>query len=34
MDLFIDALVNNKEMPTGGTDGLKATQIAYAAKIL
>lgn len=33
MDLFIDALVNNKKMPAGGTDGLKATQIAYAAKM-
>ncbi len=33
MELFIDALVNDKEMPAGGADGLKATQIAYAAKM-
>ena len=33
MELFIDALVNDKEMPAGGEDGLKATQIAYAAKM-
>ncbi|MEO9004960.1 MAG: inositol 2-dehydrogenase [Ginsengibacter sp.] len=32
IELFIDALVNDKEMPAGGIDGLKATQIAYAAK--
>lgn len=33
MKLFIDALINDKQMPVGGSDGLKATQIAYAAKI-
>ena len=33
MELFIDALVNDTEMPAGGADGLKATQIAYAAKM-
>ncbi len=33
MELFIDALNSDKEMPAGGTDGLKATQIAYAAKM-
>ncbi|HET7119515.1 MAG TPA: inositol 2-dehydrogenase [Hanamia sp.] len=32
MKLFVDALSNNKEMPVGGSDALKATQIAYAAK--
>jgi myo-inositol 2-dehydrogenase/D-chiro-inositol 1-dehydrogenase len=32
MDLFITSLLKNKEMPAGGADGLKATQIAYAAK--
>ena len=32
MELFVDALVNDNEMPAGGIDGLKATQIAYAAK--
>ncbi|MDP4285063.1 MAG: inositol 2-dehydrogenase [Bacteroidota bacterium] len=32
MELFIDALLNDKEMPVGGSDALKATQIAYAAK--
>ena len=32
MELFIDALVNNSEMPAGGMDALKATQIAFAAK--
>lgn len=33
MELFIDALTGDKEMPAGGADGLKATQIAYAAKM-
>ena len=33
IELFIDALVNNKEMPVGGEDAVKASQIAYAAKI-
>jgi len=33
MELFIDALTSDKEMPAGGADGLKATQIAYAAKM-
>ncbi|MEJ7827204.1 MAG: inositol 2-dehydrogenase [Segetibacter sp.] len=33
MELFIDALVNNKEMPVGGHDGLQATMIAFAAKL-
>jgi len=33
MELFIDALQNNKPMPAGGADGLKATEIAYAAKM-
>ncbi len=33
MELFIDALVNNKEMPVGGHDGLQATIIAFAAKL-
>lgn len=33
MQLFIDALKNNKPMLAGGSDGLKATQIAYAAKL-
>ncbi len=33
MRLFIDALQNNKPMPAGGVDGLKATEIAYAAKM-
>lgn len=33
MELFIDALMNDKEMPAGGTDGLRATEIAYAAKM-
>lgn len=32
MELFIDALVNDKEMPVGGEDGLAATLIAIAAK--
>ncbi|HEY5408966.1 MAG TPA: inositol 2-dehydrogenase [Ginsengibacter sp.] len=32
MELFIGALKNNTPMPAGGSDGLKATQIAYAAK--
>lgn len=32
MELFIDALVNNKEMPVSGDDGLAATLIAIAAK--
>jgi myo-inositol 2-dehydrogenase/D-chiro-inositol 1-dehydrogenase len=32
MELFIDALVNDKEMPVGGEDGLQATLIAVAAK--
>jgi myo-inositol 2-dehydrogenase/D-chiro-inositol 1-dehydrogenase len=32
MELFIDALVNDKEMPVGGEDGLEATKIAIAAK--
>ena len=33
MELFIEALINDKQMPAGGSDGLKATQIAYAAKL-
>jgi myo-inositol 2-dehydrogenase/D-chiro-inositol 1-dehydrogenase len=33
MDLFIDSLVNDKEMPVGGNDGLQATRIAFAAKL-
>lgn len=33
MEIFIDALTNNKQMPVSGSDGLKATQIAYAAKM-
>lgn len=33
MKLFVEALKNNKPMPVGGTDALKATQIAYAAKM-
>lgn len=33
MELFIDALTSGKQMPVGGVDGLKATQIAYAAKM-
>ena len=33
MELFIDALLNDREMPAGGIDGLKATQIAFAAKM-
>ncbi|MDP4129645.1 MAG: inositol 2-dehydrogenase [Bacteroidota bacterium] len=33
MKLFVDALKNNKPMPAGGADALKATQIAYAAKM-
>jgi myo-inositol 2-dehydrogenase/D-chiro-inositol 1-dehydrogenase len=32
MELFIDAIVNDKEMPVGGEDGLEATLIAAAAK--
>ncbi len=32
IELFIDALVSNKEMPVGGEDGLEATLIAIAAK--
>ena len=32
MELFIDALVNDKEMPVSGEDGLQATLIAVAAK--
>ncbi len=32
MELFIDALVNDKEMPVSGEDGLQATLIAAAAK--
>jgi myo-inositol 2-dehydrogenase/D-chiro-inositol 1-dehydrogenase len=32
MEVFIDALVNDKEMPVGGEDGLEATLIAVAAK--
>jgi myo-inositol 2-dehydrogenase/D-chiro-inositol 1-dehydrogenase len=32
MELFIDALVNDKEMPVTGEDGLAATLIAIAAK--
>ncbi len=32
MELFIDALVNDKEMPVSGEDGLEATLIAIAAK--
>lgn len=33
MELFIDALVNDKQMPAGGADGLQATLIAVAAKM-
>lgn len=33
MELFVDALKNGTEMPAGGNDALKATQIAYAAKM-
>jgi myo-inositol 2-dehydrogenase/D-chiro-inositol 1-dehydrogenase len=33
MELFIDALINNKKMPVGGYDGLQATLIAFAAKL-
>jgi myo-inositol 2-dehydrogenase / D-chiro-inositol 1-dehydrogenase len=33
MELFIDALVNNKPMPVGAADGLQATRIAIAAKL-
>jgi len=33
MELFIDALINDKQTPVGAADGLKATQIAYAAKM-
>jgi len=32
MKLFVDALSNDKEIPVGASDALKATQIAYAAK--
>ncbi|MFN2439217.1 MAG: inositol 2-dehydrogenase [Chitinophagaceae bacterium] len=32
MELFIDALVNDKDMPVSGEDGLQATLIAVAAK--
>ncbi len=32
LELFIDALVNNKEMPVSGEDGLEVTLIAMAAK--
>ena len=32
MEVFIEALVNNKEMPVSGEDGLEATKIAIAAK--
>ena len=33
MELFIDALTNDKPMPAGGKDGLEATLIAFAAKL-
>lgn len=33
MELFIDALVNDKQMPAGGADGLQATLIAVAARM-
>ena len=33
MELFIDALIDDKEMPVNGEDGLEATLIAVAAKI-
>ncbi len=33
MELFIDALINNKNIPVGGYDGLQATLIAFAAKL-
>ena len=33
MELFIDALANDKPMPAGGKDGLEATLIAFAAKL-
>jgi myo-inositol 2-dehydrogenase/D-chiro-inositol 1-dehydrogenase len=33
IELFIDALVNNKPMPVGGEDGLEASRIAVAAKM-
>jgi myo-inositol 2-dehydrogenase/D-chiro-inositol 1-dehydrogenase len=33
MELFIDALIEDKEMPVSGEDGLEATSIAVAAKI-
>jgi myo-inositol 2-dehydrogenase/D-chiro-inositol 1-dehydrogenase len=32
MELFIDALIEDKEMPVNGEDGLAATVIAIAAK--
>ncbi len=32
MELFIDALMNDKQMPAGGSDALQATLIAVAAK--
>jgi myo-inositol 2-dehydrogenase/D-chiro-inositol 1-dehydrogenase len=32
IELFIDALVNDTEMPVSGQDGLEATRIAVAAK--
>lgn len=33
MELFTDALVDDKPMPVDGRDGLQATLIAYAAKL-
>lgn len=33
IELFIDALVNNKSMPVSATDGLQAMRIALAAKM-
>lgn len=33
IELFIDALINNKPMPVNGHDGLQATLIAAAAKL-
>ncbi|MBE7169354.1 MAG: inositol 2-dehydrogenase [Williamsia sp.] len=33
IELFIDALLHNKEMPVSGSDGLQATLIATAAKL-
>lgn len=33
IELFVDALANNKPMPVGGEDALEATRIAVAAKL-